>query len=661
MINLEAPVCRENNIKGEWEKFVDGKSVDREKISTRIYESWNRCREYGLDPFKAYKRNKVSDNVFVRDDEASKKNSLILSQFRDLSHQNGFELQLYDNNSKIQTELMEYSINDYSLTEQFAGTNAVSLAFRENQPVMVMGYEHYLNDCHDFYCSATPISNRDGKNLGAINLVFFEREFKDIAFAYSICAAKILEVIYANFAIEDAPILEYKEIKNLIEGIPQGFACIDSNNAIRYYNERILDILHIDKKQNTELELKRRISIFNSSKEYCNREITIDANGTPKNILVSTKDMVIADQQQRQKLIFLDNTNNKLKVNYEPPVNAELITFNKIIGKNPKLLDAINIARKAAKTELPVLINGESGTGKEIFAQAIHNASPRRKENFIAINCGAIPTELVESELFGYEPGAFTGALRQGKKGHLEAASGGTLFLDEIESMPMHVQIKLLRALSAGKILKIGGTKESDIDVRIISATKKDLLKEADNDRFREDLYYRINTITIDLPPLRDRKEDIPILAMYFINKITEEMNIYDINIQKEFLQALPYYYWRGNVRELENVIQRSIKLLEVDDRKLNINTLPNNIVKAYLYKSVKESLEPIINVVENTGSLLKSGEEIIIEAILKKMNFNMNNTAEALGISRKTLYNKIHSNEKLLKLQDKITGLKEL
>jgi transcriptional regulator with PAS, ATPase and Fis domain len=316
-----------------------------------------------------------------------------------------------------------------------------------------------------------------------------------------------------------------------------------------------------------------------------------------------------------------------------------------IDGNNKNLIEVKSQAEVVAKSNSPVLIFGESGTGKELFAQAIHNASPRKGGPFVAINCGAIPHDLVESELFGYEPGAFTGASTNGKLGKMEIAYGGTMFLDEIESMPLNTQIKLLRALSTSKICRIGGIKEIPIDIRLISATKNDLLTEADKGNFREDLYYRISIITLKLPALRERKDDIPILAKYFIDMYSKEYGYKKLKVEDEFYEALSYYFWRGNIRELRNIIERTIILLD-DEQSLSLHQLPEKIVKAYKYKDLKNKLNLIKD--EKSNNLMKLGEEIIIETVLNVENGNLSRTANRLGISRPTLCSKINCNQKL-------------
>lgn len=237
------------------------------------------------------------------------------------------------------------------------------------------------------------------------------------------------------------------------------------------------------------------------------------------------------------------------------------------------------MAERAARTDSSVLITGESGTGKELFAHAIHNASPRRAKPFVTLNCAAIPAELLESELFGYEQGAFTGASRQGKKGRFELAHRGTIFLDEIGDMPPDMQAKLLRVLQERELDRVGGGAPVPIDVRVIAATNTDLEARVKQGQFRQDLYYRLNVIRLTLTPLRERPQEIPAIAAEILRKLTRRMELIVYDFTPEALQALKAYPWPGNVRELENVLERALNLLE-DDLYIKTPLLPEALLK---------------------------------------------------------------------------------
>jgi transcriptional regulator with PAS, ATPase and Fis domain len=302
--------------------------------------------------------------------------------------------------------------------------------------------------------------------------------------------------------------------------------------------------------------------------------------------------------------------------------------FDDIIGTSQPMMLAKKIAALGAKHNPAILITGESGTGKELFAQAIHNASDRACGPLIAINCGAIPRSLIESELFGYEKGAFTGA-DKGHPGKFELANGGTLFLDEIGDMPYDVQVTLLRVLQTKEVLRIGGVKPVKIDVRVISATNKNLQDSIRNRTFRDDLYYRLNVFTITLPPLRDRGEDIELLARYFLDMYNRMFDTKVKTISSEVLHCFNEYSWPGNIRELENVIERSLIICQ--SGQIEIEDLPASLTQ-HLDRS-----KPVVN---NIGEHISEKDEIILA--LRKYGGNLTQAAKYIGLSRPTLYKRM-------------------
>ena len=300
-------------------------------------------------------------------------------------------------------------------------------------------------------------------------------------------------------------------------------------------------------------------------------------------------------------------------------------SFESIIGTSRPLADAIDLAKKVAPTDATVLLLGETGTGKEVFAQAIHNGSSRATKSFIALNCSAFTKELLESELFGHKAGAFTGALKD-KKGLIEEANGGTLFLDELGEMPVDLQSKFLRVLETGEFIKVGDTKSTRVNVRIITATNRNLQQEVNEGKFREDLYYRLNVFTIELPSLRERKEDIAPLADYYIKFFAAKMNSRINGITKEALKMLTSHLWKGNIRELKNIIERAVILENTD--QITIETLPYDLQ----------------NGLETTGTTfdLSTIEKLHIQKVLAFAKGNKTEAARLLNIGLTTLYRKI-------------------
>jgi transcriptional regulator with PAS, ATPase and Fis domain len=307
-------------------------------------------------------------------------------------------------------------------------------------------------------------------------------------------------------------------------------------------------------------------------------------------------------------------------------------TFDKIIGKADNFVKIIKYAKKIADSKSTILLLGESGTGKEMFAQSIHNYSSRIDKAFIALNCGAIPNQLIESELFGYEDGAYTGAKKGGNVGKFELSNGGTIMLDEIGEMPLDMQIKLLRVLQEGVITRIGSQQSISVDVRVIAATNKDLKKEVALGRFRKDLFYRLNVLPLYLPPLRQRKEDIPLLIKYFMKNISKNLEKNEVEISKENLERLMNYNWPGNIRELENVVELII----------NTESIPVDYFKQEEYDPVFDMSDDSLDVDSGMNMDMDSMEKKHVIKVLEKYQGNISHSAKALGIRRNTLYNKI-------------------
>jgi two-component system, NtrC family, nitrogen regulation response regulator GlnG len=353
-------------------------------------------------------------------------------------------------------------------------------------------------------------------------------------------------------------------------------------------------------------------------------------------ILKANKATVVSDQVNLLK--------EELREHYQLDRN--------IIGNSQPMQQVYKMLGKVAPSDVTVLITGESGTGKELIARAIHYNSPRLGKPFLALNCAAIPRELLESELFGHEKGAFTGATER-KQGKFEQANGGTLFLDEIGDMPLELQAKLLRVLQEKEITRTGGSATIDVNVRIVAATNQELKKKVHSKEFREDLYYRLNVVPLELPPLRDRREDIPLLTDYFIQHAIEELGVATKGCTEETIKLLQGYFWPGNVRELENAIQRATLLSS--DPLLTPADFPilgepqhkdeqNNSLETLVANKLQTSLAQMdVNELDNLYEMvLQQMERPLIQIVLEKTRGNQVRTAEILGINRNTLRKKI-------------------
>jgi len=327
---------------------------------------------------------------------------------------------------------------------------------------------------------------------------------------------------------------------------------------------------------------------------------------------------------QIRKAINIGDMSKQIEFLTEELRNA---TGKTIIGDSPKMKKILEMVDRVSKSNATVLITGESGTGKELIANALHYNSERCNKPYIKVNCGALPETLLESELFGHEKGAFTGAIER-KIGRFERADGGTIFLDEIGEISLSMQVKLLRVLQEKEIERVGGTQTIKIDVRVIAATNQDLLQRVNEGSFREDLYYRLNVIPIELPPLRERKEDIPSLIEYFLDKYCKEIGRKRMEISKDALEYLVNYKWKGNIRELENIIERLVILnqkgiIERED-------LPKDILNP--------EQDNLSFTLPSEGINLEEVEQSLIRQALELTNYNQSKAAKLLGITRHTL-----------------------
>jgi len=332
--------------------------------------------------------------------------------------------------------------------------------------------------------------------------------------------------------------------------------------------------------------------------------------------------LTVVRETLEKRALMLENIALKVQL-------REVHSFQNLIGKSHKMQELFGLIATVAKSNSNILITGESGTGKELVARAIHYESPRANRPFIPIDCAALPEEIFESELFGHEKGSFTGAYDK-KIGQIELANEGTVFLDEISELPISLQKKFLRFLQEKEILRVGGNKRIKVDVRIVAATNKDLSQEVHKGNFREDLYYRLNVVTLRLPPLRERREDIPLLADHFLKKFSKANNKIISGFEREVLEAFMEYPWNGNVRELENAVERAVVLCPSETISLR-----------YLPKPIRDMVENRVDDLKGGRGLMETERRLIIDA-LNKTGHNQTRAAELLGITRKQLRTKM-------------------
>ncbi|MBI9036023.1 MAG: sigma 54-interacting transcriptional regulator [Bacteroidales bacterium] len=533
-----------------------------------------------------------------------------------------------------------------SMEERSVGTNAMGTALFEDRPIQITANQHYSEAFHQWTCSAAPLHDTDGEVIGTLNLTGDKSLEHVHTLGLVISAAKAIENRIESDQIQkrlyDAQYYAFAMMNQLSFGV---FA-IDLHDNIIWANDTGCRAINVRRTHLINSPIQRILvawpkikRIVLSNLGFLDEEHSFDIPDLKEHFLLnaylirSQEDEIIGyliSFRPFKRLLGLVNKYAGMMASYH---------FEDIISKSPAMNNVIEYARTVAHSPTSLLITGESGTGKEVFAQAIHNASERKNAGFVAINCGAISQSLIESELFGYEEGAYTGALKGGRPGKFELANGGTLFLDEIGEMPLEMQVKLLRAIQEGQINRVGGSKIIPVDVRIIAATNKNLEHEIKEGRFRLDLFYRINVITIELPALKSRMEDIPILAHHFLQTKAVKLNKPMVRLSRTLLREIESYDWPGNVRELENFIEK----VTILGGNININQHVSGKVDCVPQQPESDNEE------FNPKTLQDIEKNAIIDTI-KAYHGNMTQVAKILGIGRNTLYQKIKRYEIKLK-----------
>lgn len=453
----------------------------------------------------------------------------------------------------------------------------------------------------------------------------------------------IRDYLYMN--LEDYGIT----LKYIIGQIKEGICAINNEGIVILWNKFMEDRYEIKSEDMTGRHISEFLENTISEKVLNSRVGMSDIYFTDKKkdlyALVHANPIFYKDEfigvvctevdvtEARKLSMELDKANDALKYLKDEVKNLSKGSFDKILGQSYKLEKSKSIAKQVARTNSSIFIWGESGTGKEVFARAIHDYS-ERKGQFIPVNCSAIPSELFESEFFGYESGAFTGASKKGRVGIFELAKDGTVFLDEIADLPLSMQAKLLRVLQEKEIRRVGGDTIIKINPRIISATNKDLAQLVKEEKFREDLYYRLNVVEIKIPPLRERKEDIVILVHKFLEEICKQNNKKVLSIDKDVINVFQNYRWKGNIRELRNTIENIVVLSQKDT--IEMDDIPSYMIE-YANNNIEEEDYPL--------DLTKATQRLEIKNITKALTMSKGNKAKAakiLNIPRTTLYYKI-------------------
>ncbi|WP_438311555.1 sigma-54-dependent Fis family transcriptional regulator [Sporosarcina sp. FA9] len=561
-----------------------------------IKDSWKRCEMYGFKP-SDFIDSIVLDHkqilgVLKKNQELTDFAIPVLEklypEFKEMEHivslvdRHGTIIYTLGNENLAREVQMQVGTN---WLENARGTNAMGVALYEKNPIRVHGDQHFIESAQFLTCAASPIFSASGVVIGAINISGEIEKYHPYTFSLAQLIADDIGSKITLQHLEKEHRLTLKELDfSINKFVTVPFLTLDKENRIIRANNRAKIILgedHIGRK-------------LNDNDQFVIETITSSCRNFGRSIAIHQK------------------KNNEKR----------LYTFSDVKGACPRVLRVKKLAEKAAVTDISILLSGETGTGKELFAQSIHSSSLRSHSPFIAVNCGAISESLIESELFGYVGGSFTGANQEGRKGKFEAAQNGTLFLDEIGDMSLRGQVTLLRALQEKEITPVGSTTSKAIDVRIIAATNKDLLKEVKENRFRADLYYRIKGIQITLPSLRKRSDLIQVAI-----GLLEEKSYSSFALSEEAKQKILLHKWPGNIRELMSVLVEASflsegKVIRSDDIRIETD---------YMEIDSNEGIEP-----------LKSAEKSVIEKYMRIAEGNISVAAERLKISRNTLYRKI-------------------
>jgi len=514
--------------------------------------------------------------------------------------------------------------------EPLMGTNAGALSIILGQPISVTGYEHFCKFCHVAACSFCPITDQ-GEIIGTLGMIAPHNRVSNHTLGMVVAAVHHIE---SNITLDR--VNRYHQI--IMESMFDGIMVVDLNGIITYINHKCASLLNSSSAACLGHSIYDLLTA-NSDNQYLINLITQQRNvhDEPVSLVVVGKERLALnitcntlqshnDTAGGTVVIIRENHRLKSMVRNMVGGNAQK-NFGDLAGNDPGFLRVVANAHAAAMSASNVLLLGESGTGKDILAQAMHNASPRKQQPFVAVNCAALPRELIASELFGYEEGAFTGARKGGNMGKFELAGNGTIFLDEIGDMPLDLQATLLRVLEDKQIMRLGGNKLIPMGARIIAATNRNLEADISKGLFRRDLYYRLGVIRITLPSLRERKPDILLLANLFLDRICSRLNKPRLQLALEVEQAFIDYHWPGNVRELQNLIEGAVSLSTGPLITLDL-TIPN--------------MENHPLGMDTLAGTPFDQEKNTIMASLAHNHFNKTKTAAALGISRRTLYRRL-------------------
>lgn len=639
------PIELESDLqKDVWLQYVNNKKCNLSYVKTSVNQSWKRCMKMGVDP-GLKKCGKFHDTRKI-DDEHRFLHDVVKNTARDLSNfltEKNLLFTICDRQGYLTGTIgshkalrMAYSIHfgpGANWTEQSVGTNAIGTALASGLPQRVIGREHFCESSQSWACSAAPIFGTNGMLHGCVDISGPLQSDHSRNLALAVYYARAIEALFFQRQCMGM-------IGKVLGNNSIGLITLDRYGKVCYCNNIA-------------------IQLFRASGTIAGMDAGQWFDLSP--FWGQQVGMNVFDQNGMVELRCLHNptwnvfaaplTNNShhlhgLTICIYPPqdYNRKRIRvaasskddgLSDMIGESELFKMVVKKGRKVAATDATVLITGPSGTGKEVMARSLHLSSSRAKKSFVAVNCGAIAPDLIQSELFGYNEGAFTGARRGGQPGKFEQANGGTIFLDEIGEMPLAIQVNLLRVLDEKAVVRVGGKHPIPLEVRVIAATNRDMEEMVAEGKFREDLYYRLHVVPLNLPPLKERGDDVQLLANHFIREFAKKFNQQIDSVSPDFSQALANYSWPGNIRELRHIIESTIIMM--DGTTLQLESLPEQIRNA-VRKDLPPTTEPHHFQSLNFDDIQKQA----LQQAFEQYEGNISQMAKALGIGRNTTYAKM-------------------
>lgn len=620
-----------------------------------ILRSHKRSREFGIEKENLIPRKILSgselNNTLKENEELLEITTPIVEELYRFLKGTGFILILTDSNGCIlqitgdEEPLQEANrqklVRGAIMDEKSIGTNAMGTAISENSPVQITASEHFISAYHKWTCSAAPIHDLSGNLIGTLNLTGSSELVHPHTLGLVVAAVNSIENRINNVNIQKQLHNSNQFAFSMMNNLSYGLFAMDLSDTILWVNDTACRSINTRRILLINKPIHDIFPNWTKVKEAINKQIPYldveDSFSLPKlkeKYFFSAYPILTKENELLGYLLAFRDFSGVMKMINKYAGYSTHYSFSDFIGESQATRELLKYCKTIAKSSSTVLITGETGTGKEILAQAIHSASMRHDNAFVALNCGAISESLIESELFGYVEGAFTGAVKGGRPGKFELADKGTLFLDEIGEMQADLQVKLLRAIQEKAVTRIGSDKPVPVNVRIIAATNKNLENEVREGHFRADLYYRINVIEVKVPPLRERKDDIMPLVRYFLKKKAAKLDVPIPELDPETIRKILNFDWPGNVRQLENVIEKAV--------------IFQGNLDAEVFKSANPPGDQILSSGKQTNDTTDNVwnlEQLEKEAIMRALTFfdqNISKVSSELGISRNTLYLKM-------------------